>query len=144
MRLSVTVVQGPQTDLKPCCRQMLSRISKLVVRFAPLKPESRSAKEFLARVQAPKAVASNPDCQVEAQLTIKGPPTIHIEFSNKQQDTIETLGLNADQIFQRIKDRSQVLEAADILKKAGITGAKLEVAPESAHATGTSKRVPIT
>lgn len=51
---------------------VLKHLSKVVVQFSPFTGNSRSAREFLARVTAPKAQASNPDCVVDGRVRIKG------------------------------------------------------------------------
>ncbi len=124
---------------------MLSRISKLTVEFCALKPNSRSAKEFLARVSAPKAVASNPDCEVDVRLVDGGEPFVEVVFTNKLADKVMTGSLTAPQIMEKIQERSQSMEADEILKKVGISKAKLEV-PHGAERfkAGAHARVPIT
>lgn len=51
---------------------VLKHLSKVVVQFSPFSGNSRSAREFLARVTAPKAQASNPDCTVDGRVRAKG------------------------------------------------------------------------
>ena len=51
---------------------VLKHLSKVVVQFSPLTGNSRSAREFLARVTSPSAKASNPDCGLDARVRIKG------------------------------------------------------------------------
>ena len=131
----------------------LTRISRLLVQFAPLKPESRSAKEFLARVTTAKAKASNPECKVETKVRISGSPFVLVEFANKQQDKIQTAGLTAPQILAQIQEKTQVVEAQDILQKVGLAinsgkGSgigKLDFgAGQHTHKTGESRKVAIT
>ena len=51
---------------------VLKHLSKVVVQFSPFTGNSRSAREFLARVTAPKAQASNPDCVVDGRVRKQG------------------------------------------------------------------------
>jgi 39S ribosomal protein L53/MRP-L53 len=51
---------------------VLKHLSKVVVQFSPFTGNSRSAREFLARVTAPKAQASNPDCVVDGRIRKQG------------------------------------------------------------------------
>lgn len=124
---------------------MLSRISKLVVQFVPLRQDSRSAKEFLARLKTPRATATNPDCKVEARIRTAGACCIDVEFTNRQRERILTSELTADQIFEKINEKSQVLESQEILKKVGMSTSRLESGwGSNAHKTGVSKRIPLT
>lgn len=124
---------------------MLSKISKLVIEFDPLKLSSKSAKELLARVSSPKATASNPDCQVEAVVKHQGPSFIDVEFTNKHRERIAASKYTAQQLIQRIEERSQVLEAEEVLQKASMGDLRLEVGSGSdTHKVGISRRVPIT
>ena len=122
---------------------MLSRVSKLSVKFAPLLESSGSAKEFLSRVRAPKAQASNPDCQVEVLIKKSCEPVVSIEFSNGQKEQIFTSQISALQVIDQMSEKSRMLEARDILKKAGLSSSKIDVLPRDSHNTGSSKQIPI-
>lgn len=124
---------------------MLSRISKLTIEFSPLKPNSRSAKEFLARATTAKAAASNPECEVDVRLADGGDPYVEVVFTNKLSDKVMVGNLTAPQIIEKIQERSQSMESDEILKKVGINKAKLEVASGAERfQTGVQTRVPIT
>jgi hypothetical protein len=124
---------------------MLSRISKLTIEFCALKTNSRSAKEFLARATTAKSVASNPECQVDVRLVDGGEPFVEVVFTNKLSDKVMTGDLTAPQIVEKIQERSQAMEADEILKKVGLSKAKLEVTPGmERYQTGVQTRVPIT
>lgn len=123
---------------------MLSRISKLAIEFSPLTTNSKSAKEFLARAKTAKAVASNPDCEVEVRLVTSGDPFVEVVFTNKLTDKVMTGSLTATQIIEKIQERSQTMEADEILKKVGINKSKLVVASGlERFQTGIKRRVPI-
>ena len=121
---------------------MLSRISKVAVKISPLRRDSLSARELLARVQTDQAVASNPDCEVIFELKQNCAPTVDIEFSDGQKETFETHSLTIDQLLNQIKEKSRVLVAQDVLKKAGLQGMKLSVDHASKSFAGSAKQIP--
>lgn len=121
---------------------MLARISKLSFRFAPLVESSGSAKEFLSRVKAPRARDSNPECQVEVVFKRSCEPEINVEFSNGQKDKIFTSKLTASQIIDLVHEKSRMLEAQDILKKAGLSDSKISLNHSSLHSAGQAKQIP--
>ncbi len=51
---------------------MLKQLTRVLVQFSPWSREGRSAREFLSRLQAAKAQASNPDCKIESRIRVKG------------------------------------------------------------------------
>ena len=51
---------------------MLKQLKRVLVQFSPWSREGRSAREFLSRLQAAKAQASNPDCKIESRIRVKG------------------------------------------------------------------------
>ena len=54
---------------------MLKQLTRVLVQFSPWSREGRSAREFLSRLQAAKAQASNPDCKIESRIRVKGDAT---------------------------------------------------------------------
>jgi hypothetical protein len=69
----------------PCSAPSVpSQISRILVQFSPYTGQARSAREFLARVTSQPARQSNPDCEVQARVRVKGDPFIEIQFDNKQ------------------------------------------------------------
>lgn len=104
----------------------LKQISRLLISFAPYSGTARSAREFLARCTARKAVASNPDCKIETKLRLNGAPFIEIEYANKQRDKFETADLTVQQILDRIKTQSETMETRQRLQQAGLADVKLE------------------
>ncbi len=51
---------------------VLKHLSKVVVQFSPSTGNSRSAREFLARVTAPAARKSNPECELDGRVRLAG------------------------------------------------------------------------
>ena len=93
----------------------LAGLSKIVVRFSPSSPLARPAREFLARVGCSKARATNPSCEVRAELTddnggasspstsgSAGAGTVEVLSSDKTSATIDASGLSAEGIVQRV------------------------------------------
>lgn len=100
----------------------LKQISKVFIRFNPATGGSKSIKEFLARCEAKKAKASNPDCVVKAQLSIKDiEPTVTVHYANGFQDVFQTRSLTAEQITIAIRERRELLDSQELLKKNGVT-----------------------
>lgn len=132
----------PVTGTFVTCRQMLSKISRVWIKFAPLRGDSYSARELLSRFQTDKAYESNPDCDISFTLRRNCDPKVEIEFANGHIETIGTQDLNIDQLLERIKERSRTLEAQDVLKKAGFLGIKLDVGHTSKHVAGKARRIP--
>ena len=100
----------------------LKQISRISIRFNPMTPKTASIKEFLQRCMAPKAAASNPDCVVKTKLSIKDiEPTVSVEFANGNKEVFYTRGLTAEQITKAIKDKRELLDAQELLKKNGVT-----------------------
>ena len=56
---------------------MLKQLQRVLVQFSPWSGEGRSAREFLSRLQSPKAQASNPDCKIETRIRVKG---LHVHY----------------------------------------------------------------
>jgi len=88
----------------------LAGLSKIVVRFSPSSPLARPAREFLARVGCSKARATNPGCEVRAELldpyspsASSSPGTVEVVSSDKKTAVvIDTGGLSAEGIVQRV------------------------------------------
>ena len=75
----------------------------------------------------------------------QGPSFVSLEFTNKHKERIATRDYTAQQLVERIQERSQILEAGEILKKAELSNLKLEVGTRpSPLKMGISRRVPIT
>lgn len=105
---------------------VLKQLNKVVVRFSPWADHTSSAREFLARCTAPKAMASNPDLKVEVLLRIKGDPYVEVEYNNKQVERFASGHLNVEQLMFEIKARSAALTTMELLKKGGMEGQLLE------------------
>ena len=63
---------------------MLKQLTRVLVQFSPWSREGRSAREFLSRLQAAKAQASNPDCKIESRIRVKG-DTNFCSYESRQQ-----------------------------------------------------------
>lgn len=51
---------------------VLKQLSRVVVQFSPWSRDGKSAREFLSRIQAVKAQASNPDCKIVPRMRVEG------------------------------------------------------------------------
>lgn len=88
----------------------LAGISKIVVRFSPSSPLARPAREFLARVGCSKARATNPSCEVRAELVDNTSPstssmaagTVEVLSSDKMSAVIDASGLSVEGIVQKV------------------------------------------
>lgn len=121
----------------------LSRIAKVVVRFSPLTPEARSAREFLARISSGKARASNPQCEIVTSLRVAAStPTVSVTYTaTKQTETIDTSSLTADRIFERMQSITDELDSSETLSKIGGTSSKLSSMWDAArNDAGASRR----
>lgn len=127
------------------CRSMLEKLAKVTIKFAPRLNISCSAREFLARVKTPRALASNPNCKIEVIIRHRASPDpyVELEYLNGKKDKIFTSELVVNQIMDRIRERSETLEARDMLTKAGLTKAKFEVTPQTQSNAGKSRDIPI-
>eukprot|EP00884_Botryococcus_braunii_P005913 jgi/Botrbrau1/15322/Bobra.0319s0008.1 len=103
----------------------LSRVAKIVIQFSPLSPEGRSVREFLNRISAGTAAASNPDCEILTRVRVKGQAFCRIEYKNGQSDQFETARLKAEDIFERMKHAAVEMETKEIMKKAGMDSSGL-------------------
>lgn len=120
----------------------LARISRVVVRFHCKEFESRSARDFWARITSGKIQKTNPDCKIESRLLLKGSPSVACEYTNKNTTAFSTVGLTAPQILERLQQLSDQMETSDVLQKVGVAGAQLESGWDSArNAAGTSMKV---
>jgi 39S ribosomal protein L53/MRP-L53 len=88
--------------------RMLKHLNHIRVRLSPLLGTSRSAREFLARVTAPKAKASNPDCIVEVRIRTQGEPYVQVTYSQGTIDRIPTSDLTCQQVVAKISTTTQV------------------------------------
>jgi len=62
-------------------RFSLAQIKSIHVQFNSIDPASRCVREFLARCTAPKALESNPKCEVSSRGRIDGqPPIVILEY----------------------------------------------------------------
>ena len=62
-------------------RFSLAQIKSIHVQFNNIDPASRCVREFLARCTAPKALDSNPKCEVSSRGRIDGqPPIVVLEY----------------------------------------------------------------
>lgn len=104
----------------------LKQLNRVFISMAPWTGTARSAREFLARCTAPKAVASNPDCKVETELRLKGESYVEIEYANKQIDNFKTANMTVQQIIARIRTTSETMDTREQLKAAGLADVKLE------------------
>jgi|UniRef100_A0A7S1TAA0 large subunit ribosomal protein L53 len=100
----------------------LKQLNRVLIRFNPAQPGSKSIKEFVARCGAKKAKTSNPECVVKTQLSVKSiEPTVTVEYANGYKDVFHTRNLTAEQIVNSIKDRRDLLDSQVLLKKNGVT-----------------------
>ena len=104
----------------------LARISRVVIRFHGEQADSRSAREFWARINCGKIRKSNPECKIESKLFLKGDPSVACEYSNKSSTKFSTVGLTAPQILERLQQLSDQMETSDVLQKVGVAGAQLD------------------
>lgn len=124
---------------------MLSRVRKLVISFAPLSEKSKSAAGLLARVRGPGSRKNNPECTVEHNLLIKGEPFLEIEYTNNEQVKLSTAVLSEQDIISQITEKCLNIETAEVLKKSGLLGTRLEVAAnDDRYHAGSSRKIPIT
>jgi hypothetical protein len=106
---------------------MLAGISSLVVRFSPLQPGAKAAREFVARITAAKIRATNPQCEIVTKLRVAAtaPSVIVTHAASKQTETIDISGLSADRIFERLRSLSDNGATSEIMKNFGGTGSTL-------------------
>ncbi|PSC69249.1 39S ribosomal mitochondrial [Micractinium conductrix] len=104
----------------------LKQISRILVQFSPYTGQARSAREFLARVTSAPAQASNPECQVQARVRVKGDPYVEIEYGNKQVARIDTGKLTVAQILEQVQSRAEEMDTMQKLKEAGFGTSQLE------------------
>lgn len=124
---------------------MLSRVRKLAVTFAPLNENSKSALCLLARVRGPRSRKANPECKIEQHMLSEGEPYVDIEYTNNEKDRLQTASMSEKEILTLIKEKCLVIETDEVLKKAGLSGIKLEVAADrDRYYAGDSKKIPIT
>jgi hypothetical protein len=67
-------------------RFSLAQIKSIHVQFNNIDPRSRCVREFLARCTAPKALESNPKCEVSSKGRIDGqPPVVLLEYGARRR-----------------------------------------------------------
>ena len=106
----------------------LAGLSKIVVRFSPSSPLARPVREFLARVGCSKARATNPGCEVRAELidnngastSTSASGTVEVISSDKKSAMIDASGLSAEGIVRRV----QAVGAAAAAAAGGGPGAR--------------------
>lgn len=123
---------------------VLKQLSRVVVQFSPWSRDGKSAREFLSRIQAVKAQASNPDCKIVSRVRVEGEPYVEVVYSNNITERIQTKGLTVQRIMDTIGSKTQEMEAHDRLQAAGLGGVQLQSAfggmgrvegPETGRAT---------
>ena len=68
----------------------LKQLQKVIVEFSPLSGKSRSAREFVSRLQSPKAQASNPECTLSTRVRTSGAFPCAPSSAKKSSACIET------------------------------------------------------
>ena len=109
----------------------LAGISKIVVRFSPSSPLARPAREFLARVGCSKARATNPSCEVRAELVDNASPstssmaagTVEVLSSDKMSAVIDASGLSVEGIVQKVLAVGAAAASAGLVRGGGGAGA---------------------
>lgn len=108
----------------------LAGLSKIVVRFSLSSPLARPVREFLARVGCSKARATNPNCEVRAELVDTDPRsaststssaassvaaagTVEVLSSDKKSAVIDASGLTVEAIVQRVLSVGAAAAAAN-------------------------------
>ena len=120
----------------------LARISRVVIRFHAKDPDSRGAREFWARITSGKIRKTNPECNIESRVLLRGSPSVGCEYANKSTAIFSTVGLTAPQILERLQQLSDQMETSDVLQRVGVAGSQLESSWDMVrNAAGTSTKV---
>ena len=120
----------------------LARISRVLLRFHWKDNDSRGVREFWARITSGKLRATNPDCKIDTRVLIHGPPSVGIEYSNKNTTVFNAAGLTAPQILERLQQLADQTETAEVLQKIGVADAQLESSWDmTQNAAGASVKV---
>ncbi|GMH33917.1 hypothetical protein BSKO_01751 [Bryopsis sp. KO-2023] len=105
----------------------LKNLTKLSFRFAPWENGCKSIREFLSRCTAPKATASNAECEIDVKIRAKGDPYVDVVFAGGKAERIETKDKKVGDILGTIQQKTEEMETQNTLKAAGLKdGEKLE------------------
>ncbi|KAJ3056967.1 hypothetical protein HK097_002345 [Rhizophlyctis rosea] len=98
---------------------MLKYIDKVIVRFAPLSPKSRSARTFLQAVSANKYLTVNPKAVIEVDASDKVPkPSVYVQYVDKKVLEFDTETMDAQEIIRDIGRHSKRLRLEADIKAA--------------------------
>ncbi|CEF96696.1 Thioredoxin-like fold [Ostreococcus tauri] len=99
----------------------LRHLKRVRVQFNPLDKRCVAAREFLARVTSPAALASNPECSVEPRVRDDdAPPVVAVEFTSGTKDQFNVHRMTVDDISGRIKRVSDQMATRQALSEAGL------------------------
>ena len=105
----------------------LRHLKRVRVQFNPADSRCVAAREFLARVTAPAAYKSNPECSVEPRVRDDdAPPVVAVEFASGAKDQFNVHRMTVDDISRRIKNVSDQMAVRASLKEAGLDFDKLK------------------
>ncbi|KAK3245321.1 hypothetical protein CYMTET_22727 [Cymbomonas tetramitiformis] len=120
---------------------VLSALSKVRVQFRAADPRNAAVREFLFRITTPKAIASNPKCEVIPKVRIdRQPPVVELTFLNGQVEVLDCSKLRVTDILERINAVNQKITIQTLLKNAGEEKLYLETraGPEQMKNSGPS------
>lgn len=78
-------------------------IQRVSATFGGMDAASRSTRELVRRLQAPKMVENNPKCTFKVSVVENLPPTVSVVFNNSQEVTFDMAEKRADQVVKDLE-----------------------------------------
>mmetsp|Transcript_32993 Transcript_32993/g.45778 ORF Transcript_32993/g.45778 Transcript_32993/m.45778 type:complete len:116 (-) Transcript_32993:347-694(-) len=99
---------------------LLRSLSKVRIQFNPQDGRVAAVREFLQRCHTPKAVQSNPKCDVETTLRIdRQPPVVEFTFLNGEKLLLNCAALKVEDIVTQVTKMSDKIDREEMLKEYG-------------------------